>query len=167
MHEENEPGETRLRLKALLGVLIAAGMCMAHIAQSAEGLNDGMKAALQAESYIYVATRRLNGEWSTSAPVWFMYDGEAIYFTTAPSSHKAHRIHRGSPVRIWIGKKDGPFFEGQAQFIRRNPSLVNRMAEVYKQKYWLAWLGFFRPRPRRVGSGKTLVVKVTPVAPQP
>jgi nitroimidazol reductase NimA-like FMN-containing flavoprotein (pyridoxamine 5'-phosphate oxidase superfamily) len=170
MHGEKEPGETRTRLKTFLGILIAAGMCVASIAQGAEGaegLNGAMQTALQAESYIYVATRRLNGEWSTSAPVWFMYDGEAIYFTIAPSSHKAHRIHRGSPVRIWIGKKDGPVFEGTARFIRGNPSLVNRMAEVYKQKYWLAWLGFFRPRPRRVGSGKTLVVKVTPIAPQP
>ena len=95
-----------------------------------------------------------------------MYDGEAVYFTTAPTTHKAHRIHRGSPVRVWVGKKDGPFFEGEARFVK-DRAVVERMAEVYIQKYWLAWLGFFRPRPRRVSSGKTLVVKVTPVAPEP
>jgi hypothetical protein len=91
-----------------------------------------------------------------------MYDGTAVYFTTSPMSHKAHRIHRGSPVRIWVGRKDGPFFEGEARFIRDH-AVVERMAEAYNQKYWIAWLGFFRPRPRRVGSGKTLVVKVTPI----
>ena len=153
-------------MSTMLGLLIALGLCMVGVAQGADGLSSEVEAALKTETYIYVATRRLNGEWSTSAPVWFMYDGEAVYFTTAPTTHKAHRIHRGSPVRVWVGKKDGPFFEGEARFVK-DRAVVERMAEVYTQKYWLAWLGFFRPRPRRVSSGKTLVVKVTPVAPEP
>ena len=153
-------------MSTMLGLLIALGLCMVGVAQGADGLSSEVEAALKTETYIYVATRRLNGEWSTSAPVWFMYDGEAVYFTTAPTTHKAHRIHRGSPVRVWVGKKDGPFFEGEARFVK-DRALAERMAEVYTQKYWLAWLGFFRPRPRRVSSGKTLVVKVTPVAPEP
>jgi len=117
--------------------------------------------ALRIESYIYVATRRMNGQWSTAAPVWFMYDGEGLYFTTAPSSHKAHRIHRRSPVKIWVGTKDGPSFEAKAQFVK-DGALAERMGKFYSDKYWIAWLGFFRPRPARVGSGKTLLVKVTP-----
>ena len=153
-------------MSTMLGLLIALGLCMVGVAQGADGLSSEVEAALKTENYLYVATRRLNGEWSTSAPVWFMYDGEAVYFTTAPTTHKAHRIHRGSPVRVWVGKKDGPFFEGEARFVK-DRAVVERMAEVYTQKYWLAWLGFFRPRPRRVSSGKTLVVKVTPVAPAP
>ncbi len=123
--------------------------------------NDEIADALKTESYIYVATRRMNGQWSTPAPVWFMYDGEGLYFTTAPSSHKAHRIHRGSAVKIWVGTKDGPSFEGKAQFVRDAP-LAERMGKAYSDKYWIAWLGFFKPRPARVGSGKTLLVKVTP-----
>ena len=153
-------------MSTMLGLLVALGLCMVGVAQGADGLSSEVEAALKTENYLYVATRRLNGEWSTSAPVWFMYDGEAVYFTTAPTTHKAHRIHRGSPVRVWVGKKDGPFFEGEARFVK-DRAVVERMAEVYTQKYWLAWLGFFRPRPRRVSSGKTLVVKVTPVAPAP
>ena len=153
-------------MSTMLGLLIALGLCMVGVAQGADGLSSEVEAALKTENYLYVATRRLNGEWSTSAPVWFMYDGEAVYFTTAPTTHKAHRIHRGSPVRVWVGKKDGPFFEGEARFVK-DRAVVERMAEVYTQKYWLAWLGFFRPRPRRVSSGKTLVVKVMPVAPEP
>ena len=153
-------------MSTMLGLLIALGLCMVGVAQGADGLSSEVEAALKTENYIYVATRRLNGEWSTSAPVWFMYDGEAVYFTTAPTTHKAHRIHRGSPVRVWVGKKDGPFFEGEARFVK-DRAVVERMAEVYAQKYWLAWLGFFRPRPRRVSAGKTLVVKVMPVAPEP
>ena len=127
---------------------------------------DEMTNALKTESYIYVATRRMNGQWSTAAPVWFMYDGENLYFTTAPSSHKAHRIHRGSPVKIWVGQKDGPSFEGKAQLVKDGP-LAERMGKFYSDKYWIAWLGFFKPRPARVGSGKTLIVKVMPDAQSP
>ena len=127
---------------------------------------DEMTNALKTESYIYVATRRLNGQWSTAAPVWFMYDGENLCFTTAPSSHKAHRIHRGSPVKIWVGQKDGPSFEGKAQLVKDGP-LAERMGKFYSDKYWIAWLGFFKPRPARVGSGKTLIVKVMPDAQSP
>jgi nitroimidazol reductase NimA-like FMN-containing flavoprotein (pyridoxamine 5'-phosphate oxidase superfamily) len=137
-----------------------------HTANAGEGKNvlpDEIKAMLTSESYIYVATRRLNGEWSTAAPVWFMYDGEAVYFSTSPSSHKAHRIHRGSPVRIWVGRKDGPAFEGETRLVKDRET-VERMSEIYKQKYWIARFGLFRPRPARVASGKTVVVKVRPVA---
>lgn len=150
-------------VRLLLSLLLTAMGGTGRVTHAAETFSPEVDAALKTASYLYVATKRLNGEWSTVAPVWFMYDGEAVYFTTSPTSHKAHRIHRGSPLRVWVGSKDGPCFEGQAQFIRGNPDLVNRMAEVYRQKYWLAWLGFFVPRPRRVGAGKIVVVKVTPL----
>src|SRR5215831_2991855 len=129
-------------MSLLLGMLIAVGLWIVGVAHGAEGLSSEVEAALKTESYIYVATRRLNGEWSTPAPVWFMYDGEAVYFTTSPSSHKAHRIHRGSPVHVWVGKKDGPFFEGEARFVK-DRAIVERMATAYSQKYWLAWFGLF------------------------
>lgn len=157
---------TKEVMRLLLGLLMAVGIGTASIGEGEETLNSDITTALKTESYIYVATRRLNGEWSTPAPVWFMYDGEAIYFTTSPSSHKAHRIHRGSPVRIWVGKKDGPAFEGEARFVK-DKAVVEHMAAAYSRKYWIAWLGFFRPRPARVSSGKTLIVKVTPVVPTP
>jgi general stress protein 26 len=145
----------------VLGLWFAVSVGLASMAQGANRLSAEIETALQTESYIYVATRRLSGEWSTPAAVWFMYDDGAVYFTTSPTSHKAHRIHRGSPVRIWIGRKDGPCFEGEAHFIK-DRSVVERLAAGYSQKYWIAWLGFFRPRPSRVASGRTLVVKVTP-----
>jgi len=153
-------------MRLLLGLLMVVGLGTFNVVEGGEPLSSEVEAALKTESYIYIATRRLNGEWSTPAPVWFMYDGEAIYFTTSPSSHKAHRIHRGSPVRIWVGKKDGPSFEGEARFIK-DRAVVERMSAAYRQKYWIAWLGFFRPRPARVSSGKTLIVKVTPVVSKP
>ncbi len=151
----------------LLG-LIVGSWGLTAIARGAEPLSPTIEKALTTESYIYVATRRANGEWSTPAPIWFCYEAGAIYFTTAPASHKARRIHRGSPLRIWVGRKDGPLVEGEAQVIT-DPAIIERMSAAYGQKYWIAWLGFFRPRVGRVASGKTLAVKVTPtrVAEQP
>jgi general stress protein 26 len=146
----------------VLGLVFSAGVLLASTAQEAEQLSEEIKAALQTEPYIYVATRRLNGEWSTPAPVWFMSNGDAIYFTTSPTSHKALRIHRGSSVRIWVGRKDGPLLEGEARFVK-DRAIIERMAERYAQKYWIAWLGFFKPRPGRVAAGKTLAVQVFPI----
>jgi general stress protein 26 len=154
--------------KSCLLRLVVSSWCLTVSAQGAEPLSATIEKALTTESYIYVATRRANGEWSTSAPIWFCYDAGAIYFTTGPSSHKGRRIRRGSPVRIWVGRKDGPLIEGEAQVITE-PALIERMSTAYGQKYWIAWLGFFRPRVSRVASGKTLAVRVTPthVAAQP
>jgi PPOX class probable F420-dependent enzyme len=152
-----------------LVLLLLCGVTQVRMATAGEGgnvLSDEIKAALTSESYIYVATRRANGEWSTAAPIWFMYDGEAVYFTTEPKSHKARRIQRGSPVRISVGRKDGPIFEGTVLVIK-DPATVDRMGDAYSQKYWIAKLGLFRPRSARVTSGKTIAVKVTPVAPKP
>ena len=36
------------------------------------------------------------------------------------------------------------------------------MAPEYDRKYWIAWLGFFRPNPERVREGKTVIVRVLP-----
>lgn len=146
------------------GLFLLCGTPRFHTANAGEGgnmLSDEIKAALTSESYIYVATRRVNGEWSAAAPIWFMYDGEAVYFTTEPKSHKARRIQRGSPVRIWVGRKDGPVFEGAARLVK-DTETVERMGNAYSQKYWIAKLGLFRPRSTRVTSGKTVAVKVTP-----
>ncbi|MGE0824068.1 MAG: pyridoxamine 5'-phosphate oxidase family protein [Candidatus Binatia bacterium] len=147
----------------VVGLVFLAELFMVGSVGAEDVLSEKIADTLKTSQYIYVATRRMNGQWSTAAPVWFMYEDGKVYFTTSPSSHKAYRIRRGSPVQIWVGKRDGPYFEGQAELIR-DPDLTNRMGEVYSQKYWIAWLGFFRPRPARVGSGKTLVVRVTPIA---
>src|SRR5438552_13029131 len=117
--------------------------------------------SLRISKQIYVATRRADGTPSKVVPVWFILDGEAVYFTTGPESHKARRIARGSPLLVWVGRPDGPHFVGRAELVR-DPGVAARMAPVYDEKYWISWLGFFRPRPERVQAGKTVIVRVTP-----
>ena len=148
-------------LNILIGIGIALGLCCVGMVQSVQALSAGAAAALKTEKVIYVATKRKSGEWSKAAPIWFMYDGEAVYFTTSPTAYKAKRIKRGSPVRVWVGSNDGPSFTGKAEIVE-DSAIVARMGEAYGQKYWIAWLGLFRPRVDRVEAGKTVAVKVTP-----
>jgi len=149
-------------MNLLVGLLIAVGLCLVGMVHEVRALSEVAKTKLHTEKEIYVATTRANGKWSTAAPVWFIYDGEAVYLTAAPTSYKARRIKRSSPVRIWVGSTEGPSFTGKAEIIE-DLALVERMGTAYQQKYWLAWLGFFRPRASRVASGQTLAIKVTPL----
>jgi len=147
-------------MRKLFGMLLAISVTTSAAATE---IGEEVKRALEQEKHIYVSTRRANGEWSEAAPIWFMYDGEAIYFTTSPSAHKAKRIRRGSPVRIHVGRKDGTELVGSATLVS-DDATIERMGEAYRKKYWIAWFGFFRPRVGRVTSGKTIAVKVVPTS---
>ena len=127
----------------------------------AASLPPATETALRSSDLIYVATRRHNGALSAIKPIWFYYDDGKIFFTTSPDSWKAKRIAAGSPLYIWVGSAQGPFVEGTAEPVT-DPALIDRMGEAYGKKYWIAWLGFFKPRSDRVTSGKTNAYVVTP-----
>jgi hypothetical protein len=92
-----------------------------------------------------------------------MFDGKAIYFTTAPGTWKEKRIRAGKPLHIWVGAADGPGFVAKGE-LSSDPALADKMGPVYAQKYWIAWAGLFKPRADRVREGKTLIVIVRPPA---
>jgi hypothetical protein len=119
-------------------------------------------AQLQDTGEIYVATVRKDGTRSTVVPVWFGWMDDAIWFTTSPTSHKAKRITRGSPLFVSAVGKDGPFIKTKAEIIR-DGAVADRLGELYKQKYWIAWMGFFRPSASRNESGKTILLRLTPM----
>src|SRR5947199_10526319 len=97
----------------MTGVLSVVFALLAAAAVAASFQPDAA-AALATSKQIYVATRRADGTESKVVPVWFMFDGDAIYFTTGPDSHKARRVARGSPPLVWGGSPDGPPIAGQA-----------------------------------------------------
>ena len=117
---------------------------------------------LQGADEIYVATVRKDGTRSSVVPVWFGWMDDAIWFTTSPTSHKAKRIRRGSPLFVSAVGKDGPFIKTKAEIIR-DGAVADRLGELYKQKYWIAWMGFFRPSASRNESGKTILLRLTPM----
>ena len=141
--------------------LAAACVVAAVAAGSAATFPATVEEALKTSKNLYVATQRKDGSQSSRAPIWFMYDGNAVYFSTAPNSYKAKRIAKGSPLYVWVGAENGPHFVGKAELVR-DPAVAAMMAPAYDQKYWISWIGFFRPRPDRVRDGKTVIVKVVP-----
>jgi len=126
----------------------------------AAALPPATEAALQRADLIYVATRRRNGALSAIKPIWFFYVDGKIFFSTSPTSWKAKRIAAGSPLYIWVGSQDGPFIEGRAAPVT-DAAFIERMGDAYAQKYWIAWLGLFKPRASRVSEGKTNAYLVT------
>ena len=125
------------------------------------GFPPEMTDALRTSKHIYVSTRRADGTESKAVPVWFIFDGDQILFSTGPSSHKVRRLRHGSPLFVRVGSASGPRLVGHAELVD-DPAVAERMAPVYRQKYWIAWLGFFVPDPERVRAGKTILVRVTP-----
>ncbi len=146
-----------------LVLTVAASLAIIAVSVAAAAFAPDVADALRTSKEIYVATRRHDGSTSKVVPVWFMFDGDAVYFATSPTSYKAKRIAKGSPLLVWVGSADGPHFVAKAE-LSRDPELAARMAPVYSQKYWIAWLGLFRPNPDRVRAGKTVLVKVSPPA---
>ena len=144
-------------------ILLAWSMLAFAVAAAAAQFTPDVQQALKTSKQLFVATRRADGSTSQMAPIWFMFDGDAVYFTTTPDSHKAKRIAKGSPVLVWVGSSQGPHFVGHGEILH-DPAQAERMAPVYDQKYWISWLGFFRPRADRIRDGSTVIVRVTPVA---
>jgi len=147
--------------KALITVASLAVLVGTPVATLA-GWPPEMQAKLNDADVIYVATRRESGQRSTAAPVWFAEIDGVIWINTSATSHKARRVKRGSPVFVAV-EKDGPFVEADAQIVT-DGVMANRLGQLYKEKYWIAWMGFFRPSASRVQAGKTVLIKITPEA---
>jgi nitroimidazol reductase NimA-like FMN-containing flavoprotein (pyridoxamine 5'-phosphate oxidase superfamily) len=148
--------------------IIAVVVCLAHAGMAragAELLLQGVPLdvaeKLADAKTIYVATERKDGSRSEPAPVWFGVMDGVLWFTTSPESHKGKRIRRGSPVYISVSGKKGPFLRMKAEIVQDGET-AEKLGRLYERKYWIAWLGFFRPSRERVEKGQTLLIRVTP-----
>ena len=139
--------------------LLIPGLAVAE--ELVRGFPPDFAVQLTRSKEIYVATQRKDGTRSQVVPVWFGLMDNAIWFTTSPGSHKGRRIKHGSPLFVSVEGKDGPFVLAKAEVVK-DPAVAERLGEIYSKKYWIAWLGLFRPSRARVESGKVLLIKVTP-----
>src|SRR5678816_4632733 len=72
--------------------------------------------ALARARYMYVTTYSRAGKPGT-VPTWLWpHDGD-VYFTTRRDSLKARRIRDNGRVTVHVGTKDGPAFEGRAEWV--------------------------------------------------
>ncbi len=119
--------------------------------------------ALSGASVLYIATVRKNGTQSMPAPVWFtIAPNHSILIQTQPTTWKARRIRRGSPVIVWIGRPNGPAFIGKAE-ITADPAVSRQIVDDYPRRYLMARLGLHRPTQEMFDKGRILAIAIAGV----
>lgn len=119
--------------------------------------------ALSTASVLYIATVRKDGNQSTPAPVWFtVAPNHLVLIQTQPTTWKAKRIRRGSPVIVWIGKTKGPAFIGKAE-IAKDSAVARQIVTDYPKRYLMARLGMHTPTLEMFDKGQILPIAITPV----
>jgi len=113
---------------------------------------------------IYLTTWGPSGRPGT-VPVWFMVKDGCLYFTTLKRSLKARRIKASGRVRVHVGARDGPAFDGRAEWVEGRRDLEAEILGTYRGKYpVLVPLFMGRVIRRRLARGESVVIKITPGA---
>jgi PPOX class probable F420-dependent enzyme len=115
-----------------------------------------LEATLRAAKYMYLTTYGPAGKPGT-VPVWLWVHDGAVYFTTQRSSLKARRIRASGRVTVHAGTRDGPAFEGRAEWVEDRPDLEEALLAAYRTKYPLLvplWMG------RRIRKGLRMKTSV-------
>jgi PPOX class probable F420-dependent enzyme len=118
--------------------------------------------ALRRASYMYVTTYSKAGKLGT-VPTWLWLHDGCVYFTTKRDSLKARRIRDNGRVSVRVGTKDGPAFEGRAEWVDDRADLEAMLLATYWKKYWLLVPLFMGRYIRKGLAAKTSVlVRITP-----
>ena len=89
-----------------------------------------------------------------------------MYFTTQRASLKARRIGRSGHVTVHVGRRDGPAFEGRAEWVDDRPDLEAALLAAYRQKYpLLVPLVMGRSIRRRLAAKTSVLIRITPETP--
>ena len=118
--------------------------------------------ALEGARYMYVTTYSQAGRPGT-VPTWLWPHDGAVYFTTQRASLKARRIHANGRVTVHVGKRDGPRFEGRAEWVDDRPDLEQALLRAYGRKYWVLvplWMG--RYIRKGLARKTSVLIRVTP-----
>jgi len=121
-----------------------------------------LAAALARARYMYVTTYSRAGKPGT-VPTWLWpHDGD-VYFTTRRDSLKARRIQNDGRVTVHVGTKDGPAFEGRAEWVDGRADLETALLSDYRRKYWLLVPVFMGRYIRRgLDTQKSVLIRITP-----
>ena len=125
-------------------------------------MTPGLVKALQTARYMYLTTYSQKGKPGT-VPVWLCYQDGLVYFTTQRDSLKARRIRNTGRVTVHVGKKDGPSFEGRAEWVHDRPDLEKALLSAYRRKYWLLvplWMG--RSIRKGLADRTSVLIRITP-----
>jgi PPOX class probable F420-dependent enzyme len=118
--------------------------------------------ALARARYMYVTTYSRAGKPGT-VPTWLWpHDGD-VYFTTRRDSLKARRIRDNGRVTVHVGTKDGPAFDGRAEWVDGRADLESALLSDYRRKYWMLVPLFMGRFIRRgLDTEKSVLIRITP-----
>ncbi|MEM7134529.1 MAG: pyridoxamine 5'-phosphate oxidase family protein [Chloroflexota bacterium] len=89
---------------------------------------------LQGFRSIWVSTTRPDGR-PHSVPVWYIWDGKCVYFTTPKESQKAKNLSEQSAIVVHAGDGDDVIIlEGIAEVVN-DKQLWEQVNEMYMSKY--------------------------------
>ena len=118
--------------------------------------------ALQRARYMYVTTYSKAGKPGT-VPTWLWLHDGCVYFTTKRDSLKARRIQNNGRATVHVGTKDGPAFEGRAEWVDDRPDLESMLLGAYRRKYWALVPLFMGPFIRkRLADKRSVLIRITP-----
>jgi uncharacterized protein len=121
-----------------------------------------LERALRAAKYMYLTTYSRAGRPGT-VPAWLWYHEGVVYFTTQRESLKARRIRNSGRVTVHVGKRDGPSFDGRAEWVDDRPDLEDALLAAYRRKYWIVVPLYMGRRIRRGLRRKTsILIRITP-----
>jgi len=118
--------------------------------------------ALRRAKYMYVTTYSRSGKPGT-VPTWLWPHDGAVYFTTQRASLKARRIRDNGRVSVAVGTREGPRFEGRAEWVDDQPGLERALLAAYQRKYWILvplWMG--RYIRRGLAARTSVLIRITP-----
>lgn len=126
------------------------------------GFAPELQAALRRARYIYLTTYSRAGKPGT-VPTWCCLLDDALYFTTRRASLKATRIRNVGRVTVNVGTKDGPDFEGYAEWVDDRPDLEGAILRAYRRKYWILvplWMGRYIRKGLR--AKRSVLIRILP-----
>ena len=127
-------------------------------------MEPSLEASLRAATYMYLTTYSRAGQPGT-VPTWLWFHDGLVYFTTKRDSLKARRIRDSGRVSVRVGTRDGPAFEGRAEWVDDRPDLERAILDAYRAKYWIAiplWMG--RYIRRGLARKTSVLIRITPGA---
>jgi PPOX class probable F420-dependent enzyme len=112
-------------------------------------MDEAALAALDAESYIALATFRRSGV-AVVTPVWFAARDGNLYVFSAGNAGKVKRLRNDPSIRIAAcnvrGTVRGVWIEGRARLLDDREQ-IRRASEALRRKYgWQMWLADFFSR---------------------
>jgi len=126
-------------------------------------MSPALAEAIRLASYMYVTTYSASGKAGT-VPTWLWPHGGHVYFTTQRASLKARRIRDNGRVTVHVGTKDGPAFEGRAEWVDDRPDLESALLATYRRKYWiLVPLGMGRYIRKGLAAKTSVLIRITPI----